>query len=246
MPDSPPGAPLLELASIDFSYASLRVLHSVSLTVEPGEILALVGTNGAGKSTVLRIAAGLETPDTGTVTFAGADVTRMAADMRVRAGIALLLGGRSLFGDLTVDENLRVGTSAIRHAPDAAERMAEVLDMFPVLAGRRRQAASSLSGGEQQMLAFAKVMLLRPQLLMIDELSLGLAPVVVAGLLDVLRRIRERGTTIVVVEQSVGVAAEVADRAVHMEKGAIRFVGSPRQLMEADVARAVFFGGDSR
>jgi ABC-type branched-subunit amino acid transport system ATPase component len=235
--------PLLSVDSVDFSYGALQVLHRVSIDVHPGEILALVGTNGAGKSTVLRVASGLEHPQSGRVTFAGRDVTPLPAEERVRLGIGLLLGGRALFGDLSVDENLRVGATTVRRAPDLRARLESVLDLFPVLKKRRRQVASSLSGGEQQMLAMAKVLLLSPQLLLIDELSLGLAPIVVAELLGVLRHLRDEGTTIVVVEQSVAVAAEIADRAVHMEKGTVRFAGRPEELLEAEVAQAVFFGG---
>ncbi|HET6793243.1 MAG TPA: ABC transporter ATP-binding protein [Acidimicrobiales bacterium] len=241
---SPGGPALLQLEAIDFSYGPLQVLHGVDLEVWDGEIVALVGTNGAGKSTLLRVAAGLDRPGRGRVLLEGRDVTDVPAEDRVALGVGLLLGGRSLFSDLSVDENLRVAATTVRRSPDLEDRLAEMFALFPRLADRRRQAAASLSGGEQQMLALAKVLLLRPRLLMIDELSLGLAPVIVADLLEVLRRVRDGGTTIVVVEQSVAVAAEIADRAVHMEKGAIRFVGAPRQLMEAEVARSVFFGGD--
>jgi ABC-type branched-subunit amino acid transport system ATPase component len=234
---------LLELGDVDFSYGAMQVLHGVSLEVRRGEILALVGTNGAGKSTVLRLAAGLERPDRGEVRYDGHDVTSIAAERRVGLGIGLLLGGRSLFGDMTVDENLRVGATALRRSGNLSERLAGALRLFPALEQRRRQTASSLSGGEQQMLALAKVLLLEPTLLMIDELSLGLAPIVVSELLEIIRHLRAEGTTVVLVEQSIAVAAEVADRAVHMEKGEVRFTGSPRELLDADVAQAVFFGG---
>jgi ABC-type branched-subunit amino acid transport system ATPase component len=233
---------LLEVRGVDFSYGSLQVLHSVSFSVIEGEVLALVGTNGAGKSTLLRVAAGLEHPSAGAVIYGGKDITGVPAEDRVRLGIGLLMGGHSLFGDLTVDENLRVGATTLRRLPDLDQRIAGVFDLFPQLTTRRRQPASSLSGGEQQMLALAKVLILQPRLLMIDELSLGLAPIVVAELLQVLRRVRDEGTTVVVVEQSVAVAAEIADRAVHMEKGQVGFTGRPDELMEAEVAKAVFFG----
>jgi ABC-type branched-subunit amino acid transport system ATPase component len=236
--------PTLEVEGIDFSYGSLQVLYDVTIAVTTAEILALVGSNGAGKSTVLRLASGLDLPSKGTVTFEGHDVTKTPAEERASLGMGLLLGGRSLFGDLTVEENLRIGTTLVRRQSDLAERLEAAYAMFPRLAERRRQAAASLSGGEQQMLAMAKVLLPRPRLLMIDELSLGLAPIVVGELLDILRQIRDQGTTIIIVEQSVAVAAEVADRAVHMEKGQVRFVGEPRQLLEADVAKAIFFGGN--
>jgi ABC-type branched-subunit amino acid transport system ATPase component len=240
----PQDRPVLEARGIDFSYGSLQVLYDVDIAVAAGEILALVGSNGAGKSTVLRVAAGLDLPSRGTVTFDGLDVTRTPAEERAGLGMGLLLGGRSLFGDLTVEENLRIGTTLVRREPGLLERLEAAYSMFPRLAERRRQPASSLSGGEQQMLAMAKVLLPRPRLLMIDELSLGLAPIVVSEFLDILRQLRDQGTTIIIVEQSVAVAAEVADRAVHMEKGQVRFAGEPRQLLEADVAKAIFFGGN--
>jgi ABC-type branched-subunit amino acid transport system ATPase component len=239
--------PLLSLKDISFAYGSLQVLFGVDLAVHPGETLALLGTNGAGKSTLLRIASGLDLPSGGTVTFDGVDVTRVGAELRVRQGLALVSGGRAVFADLSVDDNLRVAATPIGDAARARERTAAMFDLFPALGDRRRQLAGSLSGGQQQMLALAKGLLIEPKLLMIDELSLGLAPIVVEGLLGVVRGIAEHGTPVIVVEQSLTVACEMADRAVFMEKGQVRFEGRAQELLDrGDLARSVFLAGSKR
>jgi ABC-type branched-subunit amino acid transport system ATPase component len=242
-----PEPALFSLRDISFSYGSLQVIFGVDLHVNAGETLALLGTNGAGKSTLLRVAAGLETPSAGTVSLDGADVTRSGAEDRVRRGVVLVAGGRALFGDLTVDENLRIAGTTLASAARVRDRSAAMFELFPILGERRRQLAGSLSGGQQQMLALAKGLLVEPRVLMIDELSLGLAPVVVEELLGVVRRIATEGTTMIVVEQSLTVACEMADRAVFMEKGMVRFEGAARDLLERDdLARSVFFAAGER
>lgn len=234
--------PLLDMRAVAFGYGRLQVLFGVDFVAYSGETVALLGTNGAGKSTLLRVAAGLERPQQGQVLVGGADVTDEPAEDRLARGVVLVPGGRAVFADLTVEENLRVGALSIRDAATVRQRTDAVLDCFPVLAERRKQAAGSMSGGQQQMLALAKGLLLEPALLMIDELSLGLAPVVVEQLLGVVRSVAEAGTTIIVVEQSVTVACEMADRAVFMEKGSVRFEGPAQELLEReDIVRSVFF-----
>jgi ABC-type branched-subunit amino acid transport system ATPase component len=242
MPEPTP--PLLSVGDLTFSYGSLQVLFGVSLTVGPGETVALLGTNGAGKSTLLRCLSGLETPSGGAIVFDGAPLVGVPAEQRVQRGLALVPGGKALFADLTVEENLRIGATPLgRDAALAAERVAAVHELFPVLAERRRQLAGSLSGGQQQMLALAKALLLQPKLLCIDELSLGLAPVVVEQLLGVVAGLRSQGISILLVEQSITVACSLAERAVYLEKGSVRFTGPSRHLLERDdVAQAVFFG----
>lgn len=238
------GEPLLEIRHLDVAYGTLQVLFDVDVEVRRSEVLALLGTNGAGKSTLLRAATGLTLPSAGSVVLDGEDITYLRPDERVRRGIVMMPGGKAVFPPLSVDENLRIGGFLLR-ADDRTYRTRrdDVLDLFPVLRQRLAQQAGTLSGGERQMLALAKAMLLKPTVLCVDELSLGLAPVVVQELLDVLAALRETGVTMVVVEQSVNVALAVADRAVFMEKGHVRFEGAASELAQRDdLVRAVFLG----
>ena len=243
--EDPAGIPVLQLSGIDFSYGHVQVLFGLSLEVQRGEVLALLGTNGAGKSTALRVAAGLETASRGVVRLNGRDITYTTPEQRNRLGIHLLQGGKGVFAQMTVAENLEMGGFVYRSdRADLRRRIDRVLELFPVLKERRTQRAGSLSGGEQQMLALAIVMLHEPEILMIDELSLGLAPIVVQGLLDVVESLKVAGVTLIIVEQSLNVAAAIAERAVFLEKGRVRFSGPVRDLMERDdLARAVFLGG---
>jgi ABC-type branched-subunit amino acid transport system ATPase component len=236
---------LLQAEGIDFSYGRLQVLFGVSLAVTSGEALALLGTNGAGKSTLLRVICGLECPSAGSVTFDGSDITGVAAERLPARGLVLVTGGKGVFGDLTVDENLEMQALTVRkRSAWVRERRRYVLDVFPRLAERLGQAAGSLSGGEQQQLALAKALFLEPKVLCIDELSLGLAPVVVQELMETVRRLHEGGLTLVLVEQSLNIAASLCSRAVFMEKGAVQFEGRTTELLERnDIARAVFLGG---
>ena len=236
------GAPLLSLTGIDASYGQIQVLFGVDMTIEEGEIVALLGTNGAGKSTVLRVIAGLLPGGRGRIAFDGTDLVPRSAVERVKAGIVTVPGGRGVFGSLTVAENLRLAGWLARRDPAFLEQaMAEVFRLFPVLRDRLDERASFLSGGQQQMLTLAQALLCRPRLLMIDELSLGLAPTIVASLLDVVRQFNAAGTTVVLVEQSLNVATSIADRAFFMEKGQVRFSGPTAELVDRpDLARSVF------
>jgi ABC-type branched-subunit amino acid transport system ATPase component len=235
---------LLEAEDITFSYGSVQVLFGVTLRVEPGESLALVGTNGAGKSTLLRVIAGLEQPSTGRIIFQGRDVTQMPAERLASRGLVLVEGGRSIFADLSVRENLDIqGMTMRRNKSRLRQRRQVVLETFPALREAWSRPAGTLSGGQQQQLALAKSMLLEPDVLCIDELSLGLAPVVVDALIEVVRQIQRDGVTVVLVEQSLHIAGALCPRAIFMEKGAIRFEGFVTDLLERDdIARAVFFG----
>ncbi|MBV9487451.1 MAG: ATP-binding cassette domain-containing protein [Frankiaceae bacterium] len=232
------------MRDINFAYGHLQVLFDVSIQIAAGEALALLGTNGAGKSTLLRNICGLERPDSGAVTLDGRDITGMPAERLAGQGLVLIPGGRAVFTDLTVDENLEMQALGLRRQKGLLdERLDRVFTTFPRLAERRGQKAGLLSGGEQQQLALAKALLLDPQLLCIDELSLGLAPVVVGELLEIVQAISESGVTLVVVEQSLNIAAELCSRAVFLEKGEVRFEGRTSELLEQDdIARAVFFG----
>jgi ABC-type branched-subunit amino acid transport system ATPase component len=238
--------PVLQVRSLDFSYGPVQVLFDVDLDVRRGEVLALLGTNGAGKSTLLRAISGLAMPDRGVVRLNGRTITYTDAETRVRMGVVQVPGGKGVFPTLTVAENLLIGAYQFVGDRDEVDRRArEALQLFPLLAGRLDQRAGTLSGGEQQMLALAKALLLDPEILMIDELSLGLAPVVVQELLSTVETLKARGITMVIVEQSVNVALSVADRAVFMEKGQVRFEGPAAGLLERDdLVRAVFFSGE--
>jgi branched-chain amino acid transport system ATP-binding protein len=240
-------ATLLSCRGIDMAYGPVQILFDVDFDVAQGEIVALLGTNGAGKSTLLKGICGLVRPKAGSVHFNGEDVTSLSADVTTHRGISLMPGGKGVFPTLTVAENLRLASWLIRKDGDRVEAAkAEVEALFPILKERSGQMAGNLSGGEQQMLALGGALMTRPELLMIDELSLGLAPTIVGQLLEVVREIHRRGTTIVIVEQSVNVALNLAERAVFMEKGEVRFTGPTSELLERpDILRSVFIAGAS-
>jgi len=236
---------LLSCRKIDMAYGPVQILFGVDFDVAPGEIVALLGTNGAGKSTLLKGICGLVRPKRGTVTFKGEDVTNLTADVTTHRGISLMPGGKGVFPTLTVAENLRLAAWLIRNDPERVDAAREeVTRLFPILDQRSGQMAGNLSGGEQQMLALGGALMTRPELLMIDELSLGLAPTIVGQLLEVVQEIHRRGTTIVIVEQSVNIALNLAQRAVFMEKGEVRFTGPTAELLERpDILRSVFIAG---
>jgi ABC-type branched-subunit amino acid transport system ATPase component/ABC-type branched-subunit amino acid transport system permease subunit len=235
---------LLVCRGIDAGYDGVQVLFGVDLEVRRGEVLALLGTNGAGKSTLLRVVSGLLPVTAGQVTLDGEDVTGCTPGLMARRGVVQVPGGKGVFPTLTVAEHLTMATWMLRDDPGLAERRQQVLERFPRLAERLETQAGNLSGGEQQQLALGMAFLARPALLVIDELSLGLAPTVVARLLDTVREINAAGTAVVLVEQSLSVALTIADRACFMEKGEVRFVGPTAELMgRDDLARSVFFEG---
>jgi ABC-type branched-subunit amino acid transport system ATPase component len=239
--------PMLSCRKIDFSYGHVQVLFDVNFTVDDGEIVALLGTNGAGKSTLLKVVSGIGLPSAGSVRYRGADITYLDAERRLRLGITQIPGGRAVFGPLSVVENLRVfGYSIGRNRRSVEQAIERSLDAFPRLDERKDQKASTLSGGEQQMLGLAKGLMLKPRLLLVDELSLGLAPVIVGQLLDMVREINREGTAVVLVEQSVNIALNLVEHAYFMEKGQIRFDGRSRDLLKRDdLLRAVFLEGTS-
>lgn len=243
--------PVISVNELQVSYGPSQVLFEVSLGVAQGEVVALLGTNGAGKSTTLRAISGLILPRGGSISYVGKDITRWTPAQRVQAGLVTVLGGRGIFPSLSVAENLRIaGWTARKHLGDprfVAAATDRVYQLFPRLAERREQRAGLLSGGEQQMLALGQALLCRPKLLMIDELSLGLAPTVVSDLLDVVRALAESGVTIMVVEQSVNVATAVSRRAVFMDRGRVRFSGPTPDLTEQPkLLRSVFLQAAAR
>jgi branched-chain amino acid transport system ATP-binding protein len=238
---------LLLVRGLDVAYDQVQVLFGVDFDLRPGEIVALLGTNGAGKSTLLKAISGMVDPVGGAIYFDGLDITHVDPLGTFRLGVVQMPGGRSVFPTLTVAEHLKLASWALRDEPVRVEAaIAEVMDIFPRLRERWEQPAGNLSGGEQQMLGLSMSLIAKPKLLMIDELSLGLAPALVEQLLDVLRRIHAQGTAIILVEQSINVALTVAARAYFMEKGEVRFSGPTEELLErGDILRAVFLQGTS-
>ena len=245
MAADPENIPVLQVRNVDASYGTLQVLFDVSFEVRRGECLALLGTNGAGKSTILKSISGLLNPDRGVVRMNGRTITLVDPQYRVALGMMQIPGGEAVFSTMSVSENLEIWSELIEDRSKRKERMEAVFDVFPELHHLVDSRAGSLSGGQQQMLALGKAVMLEPELLLIDELSLGLAPIVVQRLLEIVERLKEQGTTMVLVEQSVNVALSIADRAVFMERGQVKFEGPARELLERDdLLRAVFLSGE--
>jgi ABC-type branched-subunit amino acid transport system ATPase component len=240
----PGDGPVLRCTGVEVAYDKIQVLFGVDLEVHPGEIVALLGTNGAGKSTLLKAVNGIQPTKAGTIELHGRDITRDGPVERVKNGLVQVPGGKAIFPTASVAEHLRIGGWLYRK--DTAyfrEAEEQVLTMFPRLKERYHQLAGNLSGGEQQMLGLGMAFIAKPSVLMIDELSLGLAPTIVEQLLGTVRSIRDQGTPIILVEQSVNVALSIADRAYFMEKGEVRFEGPATDLLDSDVVRSVFLEG---
>jgi ABC-type branched-subunit amino acid transport system ATPase component len=236
--------PILECNNVSASYGQVKALHDVNLSLREGEMLGMLGLNGSGKSTLLRVMAGAMFPDTGSVRFEGQQISFASPEQRVERGIVMMPGGQATFPSLTVAQNLELAIRG-RGRRDRAQQMSEALDRFPALVPLINRKASLLSGGEQQMLGLARAFLLQPRLLLIDELSLGLAPLVVGQLMTHVRDINAAGTTVVLVEQSINVAVELVDRAVFLDRGVLRFDGPIEDLRaRSDLLRAVFLRED--
>lgn len=233
---------LLDIRGLRASYGAVEVLRGIDFTVKRGEIVALLGTNGAGKSTILRCVSGLLPADSGEIFFEGRDICGVSTEHTVALGITQIPGGRGLLPNLSVEENLRMGAYPIRRDRKAVKAGYErVYATFPRLGERRKQLAGYLSGGEGQMLAIGRALMLQPKLMMIDELSLGLAPLVVQQLVEIVRDINASGVSMILVEQSANLALSITDHAYFIEKGVIRFDGSSRELLKRDdLLRSVF------
>ncbi len=240
----PDNVPVVQVNDVDFSYGHVQVLFDVGFEVRRGEVLALLGTNGAGKSTILRVIAGLATPERGVVRLNGRTITYSSAERRNGLGIHMLAGGKGVFGEMSVADNLQMAAWPYRSdRADMDRRINRSWELFPELRDLSDQPAESMSGGQQQMLALAMTLLHDPEVLIIDELSLGLAPTLVQRLLAIVDDLKAQGMTMIIVEQSLNVALAVADRAVFLEKGRVRFEGDAQELAERDdLARAVFLG----
>jgi branched-chain amino acid transport system ATP-binding protein len=238
--------PLLAIAELSVSYGPVAALRGVSLGVAPGEVVALLGANGAGKSTMLRTISGLIRPRGGTIAFDGQRIDRLPPARIVRLGIAHSPEGRRLFGMLTVGENLRLGAAARGDAGAVSEDRERLLELFPILRERIGQQAGTLSGGEQQMLALARALMSRPRLLMLDEPSLGLAPLVVKSIFRTLAELKRLGTTMLLVEQNMAEALELADRAYVLRTGEVTLMGDAKALRaDVDGVAAAYLGARS-
>jgi len=221
---------VLELADVHVRYGNIRALQGVSLRVDTGELVALIGSNGAGKSTTLRTISGLLRPTQGTIMFEGADITNAGTDRIVARGISQCPEGRRIFGSLTVSDNLRLGAVSRKDAKEVAADLEMVFELFPLLRERLGQAGGTLSGGEQQMLAIGRALMSRPRLLLLDEPSLGLAPLMVERIFATIAELKRQGRTILLVEQNVHQALDVADRAYVLETGRITLDGAAAVL----------------
>lgn len=234
---------MLELNSITVYYGSIRALQDVSLAVQNGELVALLGANGAGKSTTLRTISGLLKPRSGKVLFAGQDITGKQTHRIVASGIIQVPEGRQIFSQLSVADNLRLGAYQRRDANGIEQDRQWVFSLFPILGERQKQVAGTLSGGEQQMLAIGRALMGRPQLLLLDEPSLGLAPVVTDLIFDVILKLREQGMTILLVEQNAYQALEIADRAYVLETGKVKLFGSSAEVINNPEIKKAYLGG---
>jgi branched-chain amino acid transport system ATP-binding protein len=234
--------PLLEVDKIDVFYDDVQVLYGLRFEVRRGEIVTLLGSNGAGKTTTLRAITGLRPPRAGEIRFAGRRLTAVPPAARAELGIALVPEGRELWPQLTVLENLELGAYTRRARPNAQQTLERMFALFPRLKERRRQAAGSLSGGEQQMCAIARALMSEPQLLMLDELSLGLAPVLVDQLMQTIAELHAGGMTILLVEQNLRKALAIAQRGVIIETGRLRLEGPSAELAANPEIRAAYLG----
>ncbi len=234
---------MLQIDNIDVYYGKIQALKGVSLTVNDGELVALIGSNGAGKSTTLRTISGLLRPKQGSIIYDGQPIEKLASHDIVRLGVVHCPEGRRIFGSLSVNENLRLGAAAQTDANLIEKTRKDVYELFPRLYERSNQQAGTLSGGEQQMLAIGRAMMSQPKLLLLDEPSLGLAPLLVESVFDIIQQIKERGVTILLVEQNAWQALEIADRGYVMETGKITLTDSADALLTNPQVEQAYLGG---
>lgn len=234
---------MLKVDGLDVYYDRMHAVRGVGFDVAQGEMVAIIGANGAGKSSIIRAIIGLVAARAGSIVFRGTDITGMPPWDRARAGIGLVPEGRGLFPDLSVEENLRMGGYLRWGELAQGAALAEVYELFPILRDRRRQDAKTLSGGEQQMLTIGRALVGRPQLLLVDEVSTGLMPVMVSRVLDVLRHLRDSGVTVLLVEQNARAALRVADRGYVLEVGRVVLSGTAAELRQHPAVRAAYLGG---
>ena len=231
---------ILSIKDLKVKYGGIEAVKGISFDVREGEIVTLIGANGAGKSSTLRTISGLVKPAGGSISFKGEDITGMDPTEIVKRGITLVPEGRRIFADLTVLENLRIG-AYLRH-DSLKEDIEWVYSLFPRLKERSWQAGGTLSGGEQQMLAVGRALMSRPKLIMMDEPSLGLAPIIVRGIFDIIKEIHERGTTILLIEQNANMALQTADTGCVLETGRITLTGTGEELLKNEAVQAAYLG----
>ena len=233
---------LLKLEDVVLNYGKIEALHGISLEVAEGEVIALIGANGAGKTSTMRAISGVRGLTSGTITFDGEDVTKLRADQRMRKGLCLTPEGRGVFPGMTVTENLDMGAYTRRDKAGIAEDFDRVFGLFPRLKERRKQVGGTMSGGEQQMLAIGRSLMSRPKLLLLDEPSMGLAPMLIQQIFNIISEIAEQGTTILVVEQNAKQALSRADRAYVLETGKIVKTGTGAALLDDPSVREAYLG----
>jgi len=234
--------PILSLVDVHAGYDGVPVVFGVSLEVMPGELVAVVGANGAGKSTTMRAIAGLNNPLQGAIRFEGRDISRLRAHQTLALGISYVPEGRRLFAKLSVEENLSLGAYTEKSPAEIKRRLDEMLELFPILRDRARQTAETLSGGEQQMLAIARGLMSRPKLLMLDEMSLGLMPTLVEKMMETIVAINRSGMTVLLVEQMVQEALEIAHRGYVLQTGRIVQSGTAKELLDSEEIRKAYMG----
>ncbi len=233
---------MLSVENLHVYYGSIHAIKGISFDVEEGEIVTLIGANGAGKSTTLNTVSGLIKPREGKITFEGQDITALPAHKLLKHGVAMCPEGRRIFLQMSVQENLDMG-GFTRSAAENAEVLEAIFEQFPRLKERRRQVAGTLSGGEQQMLAMGRAIMSRPRLLMLDEPSMGLSPILVELIFDIIKELNDRGTTILLVEQNAQAALSIADRAYVLETGKISMQGDATELLHDERVRMAYLGG---
>lgn len=235
---------LLDVQNVHTYYGNIHALKGISFTVEAGEIIALIGANGAGKTTTLRTISGLMVPRVGQVIFDGEEIGDLRADIVVRRGVAMVPEGRGIFGKLTVEENLEMGAYARSDTAAIRQDLLRMYQLFPRLGERKTQMAGTMSGGEQQMVAMARAMMARPRLLLLDEPSMGLAPVLVDSVFDTIQQISDEGTTILLVEQNAHMALQIADRGYVLQSGEIAFTDTAENLRTDPEVQKTYLGID--
>lgn len=234
---------MLKVEDINVYYGAIHAIKGISLEVPDGEIVALIGSNGAGKSTTLRTISGLMKPKTGKIMYEGKDITGVAAHKIVGMGLCQVMEGRHVFANMSVEENLELGAYLRNDKEGIAQDMEKVFERFPRLLERRSQIAGTLSGGEQQMLAMGRALMSRPKLLLLDEPSMGLAPLLVKEIFNIIKDINAAGTTILLVEQNANMALSIADKAYVLETGRITLSGTAKELASSEEVRKAYLGG---
>ena len=234
---------MLEIKDLYVSYGMMEVLHGVSVTVEDKELVSIIGPNGAGKTTLIKTCMGLVKPTSGSILYDGEDITRLPAHKRAAMGIGYVPEGRRVFGKLTVEENLQMGAYDLKDKTQIKNNISMVYDIFPRLGERSKQLAATMSGGEQQMLAIGRALMLNPKMLFIDEVSMGLMPIMVNTCFDVIKKLNDDGITVLVVEQNANKALKIADRGYVLETGNIVISDTAENMRNNDTVQKAYLGG---